>query len=253
MSLKYLLRFDDITPELNWINFEKFKTLLLEKNIKPILGIVPENRDGNLKVNESNPNFWELMRELQDCGWEMAQHGCYHIYNTLNGGILKLSNKSEFAGLSYERQLELLRTGQQILSDQGIHPRLFMAPSHSFDLSTLKALKRLGFKGITDGYSLFPYRFKEMILIPQLYATPRHHSLGVYTICIHLNTMSNHEVERMLEFINKNEQNIICVDDALLFENNSIWNRSISRLILRSFRFFKQKLIIVGKFTLKLL
>lgn len=242
MDVKYLLRFDDITPEMNWNNFDEFRTLLVRKNIKPIIGVVPDNRDPKLKVDEVNPNFWSIIQQLQEYGWEVAQHGYHHLYQTQDGGLLGLSNKSEFAGISFEDQVEMLQKGREILTDMGLHTRLFMAPSHSFDLNTLSALEQLSFLGITDGYGLFPYRMKNLLVIPQLYATPRHFGFGVYTICIHLNSLTQKELDEQLRFIENNAHKIISVDEAILLENNTFWNRVFSALVLKFIRYTKQKI-----------
>ena len=49
MVCKYLLRFDDIAPNMNWRLFYKIKELLIKYKIKPILGVIPNNKDKELK------------------------------------------------------------------------------------------------------------------------------------------------------------------------------------------------------------
>ena len=49
MDCKYLLRFDDIAPNMNWRLFYKIKELLIKYKIKPILGVIPNNKDKELK------------------------------------------------------------------------------------------------------------------------------------------------------------------------------------------------------------
>ena len=48
------------------------------------------------------------------------------------------------------------------LLDRGIETKLFMAPGHTFDKTTLRALKALGFTHVTDGFGDLPYVRSEM-------------------------------------------------------------------------------------------
>ena len=49
ISMKVAVRLDDITPDMDWERFLKFKELLDRYQVKPLIGVVPENRDENLK------------------------------------------------------------------------------------------------------------------------------------------------------------------------------------------------------------
>ena len=54
-----LLRFDDIAPNMNWEIMDKCEKLFLDYNIKPILGIIPNNEDDELLAFPEKKNFWE--------------------------------------------------------------------------------------------------------------------------------------------------------------------------------------------------
>ena len=45
---KYLMRFDDVNPRMNWDKFLVLKNVLEKYNIKSILGVVPYCRDHKL-------------------------------------------------------------------------------------------------------------------------------------------------------------------------------------------------------------
>ena len=47
--MKIAVRLDDITPDMDWQRFYAFKALLDKYQVKPLIGIVPDNRDENLK------------------------------------------------------------------------------------------------------------------------------------------------------------------------------------------------------------
>lgn len=239
MAVKYILRFDDITPCMDWDKFNVFVKLFTNLGIKPIIGVVPENRDLKLNVGKENLSFWKTIRVFQDMGWGIAQHGCYHQYTTNNGGILGLSNKSEFSGLSFKKQLQLIETGKKIFNSEGIDTNLFMAPSHSFDKNTIRALIECNFDYITDGFGLYPYEEEGITFIPQLYASPINHFFGIYTICLHTNTMTNKQITKLVKFINNQRNQIISYQEAVKYKNSSFMNKFMYSNLLKAIRKIK--------------
>ena len=204
---KYIIRFDDITPGMNWDNFLSIKNVLESYSISSILGVVPCNRDKKLIIHDSmsSSDFFIKVKSYKDYGDTIAQHGTYHHYINKSSGLLDINNKSEFSGLCYEEQLQKLKIGKEVLESQGVWQPYFMAPSHSFDLNTLKALKALGFKAITDGYGFYPYQVEGITLVPQLVGKPIPLiPFGVQTICLHTNSMNNSDIDSLIGFIQKN-------------------------------------------------
>jgi Uncharacterized protein conserved in bacteria (DUF2334) len=196
MKAQYLLRFDDICPTLNWSVWEKVETVLRQERIKPMLAVVPDNQDEALRVWPANDSFWERVREWQARGWTIGMHGWQHRFVTDDGGILALNRVSEFAGLSPGEQQRKLRAGCTIFHEQHIHCDLWIAPAHSFDVNTIKALRELGVSYISDGFSLFPYIDNfGMTWIPQQLWSFRSRPLGVWTICFHCNSWTMHDVK----------------------------------------------------------
>lgn len=207
---QFVIRLDDICPGLHWANFTQLCELFSEHQILPLLGVVPDNRDELLVVDElREAEFWGTLRRLRSAGWETAQHGLHHVKNADDGGMLRLKTWGEFAGLDYDRQLHDLDRGRGILLEQGLDTDIFMAPQHSFDETTLRALQDLKFKYVTDGYGLYPYRFQNLIFVPQLFGTPIHLGFGVYTICIHLNNLTSERIQRLASFVSENRHRII--------------------------------------------
>ena len=81
---------------------------------------------------------------------------------------MRLANKSEFAGLPRQDQETKLRKGLEVFAQQGVRPDAWVAPSHSFDRTTVALLLEMGVKVISDG--LWPWPFTEgsgMTWIPQ--------------------------------------------------------------------------------------
>lgn len=61
----------------------------------------------------------------------------------------------------------------------------------------------------------YPYELEGIVAVPQLFATPRHFGFGVYTLCLHTNTMSQRQIETTLRFMHTNAANFISFPDAL--------------------------------------
>lgn len=229
--IRFIVRFDDICPGMHWDNFQRFEAFFAnEVRIKPLLGIVPDNRDPKLNVQVKREDFWDQVRHWRDLGWTIAQHGYTHEYALNDAGILKVGNKSEFAGLPYSEQYNKLAIGQCILKEQDVWQPYFMAPSHSFDHDTLRALKSLGFVAITDGYGVYPYELEGIVAVPQLFATPCHFGFGVYTLCLHTNTMSQRQIDTTLRFMQTNAARFISFSDALGLRRNDAFASGVRLL-----------------------
>ena len=77
-----LIRFDDIAPNMNWELMNKCEELFFKYNIKPVLGVIPNNEDEELLAFPLRKDFWEKVRKWQSLGWEIAIHGYNHRYTT---------------------------------------------------------------------------------------------------------------------------------------------------------------------------
>ena len=183
--VKLIIRIDDVHERMNWYNFKFFTDLLLKRGMTAVLGVVPKCEDSKLIVSEPAEEFWPHITSLESEGFKISQHGFRHVYDS-NGHTLLLGNtRSEFAGLSHETQMNRLSCGKRLLEEKGFSIDTFMAPGHSFDLTTVNCLKELGFKYITDGYNIWPYSENGLKFIPQLFSSPHGLSFGVYTTCLH--------------------------------------------------------------------
>lgn len=210
MAAKYIFRLDDICPTMNWRNFNKLTGIFEKYGIKPILGVVSDNKDAKLVVEKPQEDFWEKIKNFSQKGWVIAQHGFRHEHVNDSGGILKIGNKSEFSNLSYVEQFEKIGKGKEILENRlGIKIKWWMAPSHSFDKTTCGVLKVLGFDFITDGIALYPFEKFGITWIPQQLWKPRSKLFGVWTICIHPNTIDDEYLRKLEIFIKRNINNVV--------------------------------------------
>lgn len=199
--MKIAIRIDDITECMDWPKFLRFKAILDAHSIKPLIGVIPQNMDDTLKGDSDGApsDFWNYISSLKAEGYTIAMHGSQHIYTTKKGGLFPLNNFSEFAGLSYEKQLSLLNKGTALLKKNGIETDIFMAPAHSYDKNTLKALKALNFNKITDGLGKVPYSLGDFTFYPisfnrksVLNASTKN---GYTTFVYHINTMNDKDFE----------------------------------------------------------
>ncbi len=202
--MRIAIRMDDITADMDWKKFLKVKELLDAHGIRPLIGVVPENTDRKLHIEKPREDFWEYVQGLQRSGWTIAMHGYNHLYTTRDGGLFPIGSKSEFAGLSLQRQLEMIKKGKEILNGHGITTDIFMAPSHSFDKNTLMALRQNGFGIITDGFGTHPYRERGMIFYP--ISLQRSRSLedkrdGLVTFVYHASTMDDKDFEKLKDLL----------------------------------------------------
>src|SRR5436190_22452251 len=93
LNTKFLLRFDDICPTMNWDIWSEIEATMVRLRIKPILAVVPDNRDPVLQVAPPVSDFWQRVRNWQDLGWTMALHGYQHLYTAKDSGLVALRKK----------------------------------------------------------------------------------------------------------------------------------------------------------------
>ncbi len=216
----YLVRFDDICPTMDWESWDKVEKVLISEGIRPILAVVPDNRDENLIFGKENEHFWLKVRTWKKMGWSIAIHGYQHLYQTNDSGLLGLNKYSEFSGLSYEQQSKKLQKALKIFESHDVKPNLWVAPAHSFDKVTVRVLSDLGIEVISDGFFKRPVKYMNMIWIPQQLWKFRHFRSGIWTVCYHVNGMKKEELERICSDLNQYNESIISLDYVL--KNTSI-------------------------------
>jgi peptidoglycan/xylan/chitin deacetylase (PgdA/CDA1 family) len=213
---RFLLRFDDICPTMNWEIWAEIENILLEKKVKPILAVVPDNQDPLLMVDDPVPDFWERVRAWQSRGWTIAMHGYQHKYVTTRKGIMGINPFSEFAGLSSAEQEDKLSRGVEILRNKGIEPAVFVAPAHSFDKITLRILPKYGLRIISDGFTRFPFTSREgLFWIPQQLWKFVPKSSGIWTVCIHHNDWNNGKLLEFARSLDRFQGKISCAEEVV--------------------------------------
>lgn len=209
MKARYLLRFDDICPSMNWRAWDAVERVLLDYQLHPILAVIPDNRDDTLRVSAPDERFWARVRTWQGRGWTIAMHGWQHMFVTNNAGILQVNRYSEFAGLSWDEQEMKIRAGLEVFRREGIRSKIWVAPAHSFDEVTLQVLAGSDVRYLSDGFFLLPHvdRFG-MTWIPQQLWSFRWRPHGVWTICFHINRWTTTEILDFKESVKRYGQKI---------------------------------------------
>lgn len=237
MGMKIAVRMDDITPDMNWDNFNFFLKLFEQAGISPLLGIVPDNRDRSLVCGAAQGDFYGTMKSLENKGFVLAMHGYHHVYTTKRSGLFPLNRQSEFAGVPYGKQREMLKAGREILKQNGIDTDIFMAPAHSYDRNTLKALKEAGFTRMTDGFGKMPYVYRGLTFYPISFMFSQSLRLkdGATTLVLHANTVTEAEKERYTEIFKKYGKNMISYSEYLKMEpvTRTVFGRALEYLLAK--------------------
>ncbi len=239
--MKVAFRFDDITTHMNWDMFDRLVELFSKYQIKPLLGVIPDNRDPTLLKLPYREDGWAKIKALKDRGWLMAQHGYQHAYVSDNAGLLGINHYSEFAGVAYQTQFDMLRDGRKLLEEHGLASDIFMAPAHSYDDQTLQALSALGFRYVTDGYSLLPYKRHGLKIIPCQTSVPRKIPFGLLTICLHPNTMTDEAFITLYKWLEHNRECVCDYEAALKTPGLGLLSRAMERCVLTLRKSLKNK------------
>jgi predicted deacetylase len=214
-TAQYLLRFDDLCPTMDRERWEHFVPLIQEFGIRPILAVVPENTDRELKIARPDPAFWERMRAMETSGATIASHGYRHVCASRGKSLVPLHRHSEFAGVTEDTQCEWICAGLNILRGRGLNPTMFVAPRHGFDENTLRGLSANGIGLISDGFARVLCMRGGLIWIPQQLWAPVEKSEGLWTICIHSNTADSAQVDALRRFLEGHASQFTSVERVL--------------------------------------
>ena len=116
-----------------------------------------------------------------------------------------MNDRSEFAGLPLDVQREKVSRGIAELAVHDVSPRVFFAPSHTFDANTLEALRlESGIRVVSDTVALKPYSRDGFTFVPQQSGRARVLPFPLVTFCYHPNTMEDGDFRALEAFLEKN-------------------------------------------------
>ena len=236
MSARYLVRFDDICPEMNWASWVQIEAILDRHGVKPLLAVIPDNQDTSLMVDAPNASFWTAVRAWQDKGWAIGLHGYQHRYATNSPGIVGLNKRSEFAGLTFKHQSIKLDSGLAIFAREQVIADAWIAPGHSFDENTIQILNSRGLNVISDGYFSRTVRHMGALWIPQQLWRFEKKKAGVWTVCYHHNAWTEADLLKFEQDIIEYSPHIVSMKDLL---REHIHRISLTDLVTASVYRFK--------------
>jgi predicted deacetylase len=198
---EYLLRCDDLCPTISAERWRHVESLIEEFQLQPILAVIPDNRDPELEVSPPDSNFYERMRRLETSGAIIGLHGYRHLCESRGRSLVGLARTSEFAGVPAKIQREWIHEGLRILRGRGLNPKIWVAPRHGFDRHTIDALCAEGITLLSDGFARVPFRCGGLTWIPQQLWGPVEKPRGLWTICLHPNTVPDAEITAVRAFL----------------------------------------------------
>jgi predicted deacetylase len=230
LGARYLLRFDDLCPTMDWPAWNAIEAMLIEHQVKPLLAVVPDNRDPYLEVAPEAADFWERVRGWQARGWAIGLHGYQHTYVNREAGILGLNPFSEFAGRPFQQQHEMLSKGLELFAREKVRAEAWIAPAHSFDGLTILALKDLGLPVISDGLAFSPFQDANGVTwVPQQFAKMRALPWGVWTFCYHINGITPEGLSTFRRSLQQLGPRMISLQEAVAMSHRRV--SSMDRLV----------------------
>ncbi len=229
------MRLDDACEKMDVEKWNHIEELLDKYNIKPLVGVIPHCEDPMMDQYPIDGLFWEKVHRWESKGWTIALHGYNHVYSTECGGINPVNKRSEFAGLPLERQKEKIKVGVMILNEHGIYPKVFFAPSHTFDENTLTALKEeTEIRIISDTIAWNSYKKDEFTFVPQQSGRVRKLPLKTVTFCYHPNVMSEQDFDYLENFLKVNRFSGFSTEAAKRKQN--VFEKILQRIYWRKHR-----------------
>lgn len=249
-----LIRIDDVCENMNWNLMSKLESLFDNYSIKPVLGVIPNNRDEDFLSFPRNDNFWDQVRKWQVKGWEIVQHGDTHIYDRLcskKSDYFEYGGGSEFFGHPLDVQEKRIKNGLEKFKREKINIRSFFAPNQTYDENTFIALKNCGINEVIDGYGLMPYTEKNVKFIPQLFEKVVLLPFGIQSTKLHLHIWDENDYKKFENFIKINSKKIITYDQALNKINNSFLYKIIRYFMSKILKLKRMRLDKVSGYKIK--
>lgn len=199
----YIMRLDDACEKMDVCKWEQMERLLDKYDIKPLVGVIPNCMDEQMDKYPIDNAFWDKVHAWEEKGWCIAVHGYDHVYTVTDcGGLNPINKESEFANVPIEIQKEKIRTALEIFRNNSIEPKVFFAPSHTFDKNTIKALKEeSNIRIISDTIAFKAYSKYGITFVPQQSGRVRKLPFNTVTFCYHPNVMQDKDFIELESFL----------------------------------------------------
>ena len=170
--------------------------------------------------------------------------------------IFPFYDRSEFAGLDLGEQKLKIRRAWRKLCSEGLEPTIWIAPAHTFDIQTLKALEQeTTIRIVSDGQTTRPYAQHGFYFVPQQLWSYVPRTGGLWTICLHPETMTVDDFEMLERTLSNSaiKQQIISIDDVCLTDRTKNFADRFTEVGFWSKLYFKNILRNLGLLRLKFL
>ena len=137
--------------------------------------------------------------------------------------VLKILANLYLLQYIFAKQKFKIKKSLDIFHQNKLEPVIWVAPAHSFDYETLNALKEeTNIKIISDGISLFPYYKSGFHFIPQQLWSIKKKTYGLWTVCLHPETMSTEEINKFEIQLSSPDiyNNAISLSNVILSKND---------------------------------
>ena len=132
----------------------------------------------------------------------------------------------------------MIRHGVVVLKDHGIEPKVFFAPSHTFDENTLIALKEESdIRIISDTIANDVYFENDFYFIPQQSGRVRKLPFKVCTFCYHPNMMKDEDFDKLCAILKSTRGHFVSVSEIQLKKRK----RTLLDTLLRKIYFAKRR------------
>jgi len=155
------LRFDDYHQDIDNERWVDVLGRYEDRGLRGVVAVIPKYEGERLSAD-----VVEFLHELEESGWELAQHGHEHENVGEGRGGPLYDERSEFAGLCYAEQDRRIGEGRDILESHGISPTTFIPPWHEYDRTTARALADNGFNCINESRWPIPRTVAGITLVP---------------------------------------------------------------------------------------
>jgi hypothetical protein len=222
MSARYLIRLDDACDTMDRRKWDAVERMLDRHGVRPIVAVIPENRDPKLQLESRDLDFWRKVTAWAGKGWDVAMHGHTHVMHPIKTAVLlPFYKRSEFAELSLAAQAAKVRAAWSLFLAQGIQPKIWVAPAHSFDLLTLEAVRtETAIRIVSDGIAWNAYYEYGFHWIPQQLWALAERSSGLWTVCLHPNTMDDGAIAALDTALGRFRGRLIGVKEVALPERS---------------------------------
>mgnify|MGYP000803296436 CR=1 FL=1 len=228
---RYIIRLDDACPWRDIDAWKEIEALLDSYGIKPLVGIIPKCEDPSLREYQYDGAFWDLARCWQKKGWIIAMHGFNHVYSTEYGGVNPVNARSEFAGESLSIQRKKIKEGLKILELNALEPRVFFAPSHTFDKNTLIAIREeSNIRIISDTVANRAYFSDGFTFVPLQSGRVRRIPLHTVTFCYHPNIMTQADFDNLESFLRRYSNLFVAFPADMVSRRKSLFDSVVSCL-----------------------